>query len=219
MASWLRLPAVNKIIKTMIWSDFLLLSSSGFLAPIFAIFLTGQIAGATLATVGFAATIFWVVKSVVQIPVSWFADRTKGEWDDYAFMVAGSALGVVVPLLYYFLASRVWHVYAIEVVSGIANGMMVPTYLAIFTRHIDKNRENTEWMLHSNTVGIGYAAAAAAGGVLAEKFGFRPLFLVVAGILALGTLILVVIKKDIIESDRINGLADDGRAVKDNLRR
>lgn len=198
MFSWSRFPAVNKIIKILIWSDFLMLYAGGLLSPFFAVFVTGRIAGASLSTVGFAISIFFVAKAIAQVPVSWFADRTDGENDDYFILVLGSALGIAMPLLYFF-ATEVWHVYAIEAVNGVAHGMMSPTYLAIFSRHIDRHQESTEWMLRSNVVGLGYAVSTALGGLFAQRFGFQPLLLFMAGLMALGTLVLIFIRRDIKE--------------------
>ena len=92
-----RKPVVNRIIKTLIYSDFLLLAAGGFLAPVYAIFVTREIGGGSVAVVGFATTIFWVVKSLAQFPVSWYADQIKGERDDYSMMVVGSAIASLVP--------------------------------------------------------------------------------------------------------------------------
>ncbi|MBI4457858.1 MFS transporter [Candidatus Uhrbacteria bacterium] len=199
-----RKSAVNRIVLTMIYSDFLIISAPGLLAPIYAIFLTGQISGGTISTVGFATTIFWVVKSILQIPVARYVDRTRGERDDYAFLVAGSALASATPLLYYFFAKEVWQVFLFEAVNGAAYAMMVPTYLAIFTRHIDKFQEGMEWTLHSNAVGIGFALAASIGGLMAERYGFNVIFVMVSAIMFLGTVMLLAIRRDITESDRNN---------------
>ena len=75
--------------------------------------------------------------------------------------------------------------------------MMTPTWLAVFTRHIDKHKECREWTLHSNMVGLGFATAAAFGGVLAERFGFRIIFLLVSAGIFLGVIALARIRKDL----------------------
>lgn len=216
---WLKKRGVNRVVLQMVYSDFLLLSASGFLTPIVAVFLTTQIRGATLSTVGFATTTFWLVKSAVQIPVSLAADAKKGEGDDFRYMLLGSVIASSVPLLYYFFAREVWHIFALETLNGIGYALMVPTWLAIFTRHIDKHKENIEWTLHSNAIGLGFAATAAMGGVLAERFGFRVIFLLVSGVMFLGTVCLLSIKEDILDGDRRLKLGDGiGKVREDVLR-
>ena len=46
---------INKVIRFLITSDFLLQSGWGLIGPIFAIFLTRQIEGGSLEMVGFVA--------------------------------------------------------------------------------------------------------------------------------------------------------------------
>ena len=199
--AWWKREKVNKVVLTMVYADFLLISATGFLSPIAAVFVTTQIVGATLATVGFVTTLFWVVKSAVQIPVSSYVDAHPGEGDDFRFMIIGCVICSVVPLLYYLYAREVWHLFALETLNGIGYAMQVPTWLAIFTRHIDKHRESSEWTLHSNAIGLGFAATAAVGGVLADRFGFRVLFLLVSAVSFFGTVTLLLIKDDMFRSD------------------
>lgn len=199
--SWFRPSKINKVVMTMVYSDFLMVWGAGFLSPIFAVFIVKDIEGGSLAVIGFAVAIFWIVKSLVQIPVSLYADRIRGELDDYWLMIIGSFASAIVPLLYFSFAAHVWHIYLIQVINGVANGLYVPTWLAIFTRHIDKHKESTEWMIHSNLIGLGFAVSAALGGVLADKFGFRVVFILVSAALFLGTIVLMLVRSGI-DGDR-----------------
>lgn len=61
--------SINKVIKTLIMADLTFLSAFGFLGPIFAVFVVKQIAGGSLQVVGFAATIYWLIKSILQLPI------------------------------------------------------------------------------------------------------------------------------------------------------
>lgn len=70
--------SLNKVIKTLIASDFLLQSGWGLIGPIFAIFLTGQIQGGSLRMVGYIAAIYWVTKSIVQPFIAHQLDKNHG---------------------------------------------------------------------------------------------------------------------------------------------
>jgi MFS family permease len=186
---------INPVVMIMIYSDFLITLGAGFLSPIFAVFLTEQIKGGSLAVAGFSTMLFWVAKSFVQVPVSLTADRIRGERDDFLFIASGSLVVATVPLLYYFFATQVWHVYLLQILDGIGYGLLTPPWLAVFTRHIDKHRESVEWTIHSNIIGLAFAVAAAVGGVLAEQFGFRLIFLMVSVALFIGAFLLMGIRK------------------------
>ncbi len=173
---------INHVIKTLVLSDLYINAGFSVFAPVFAVFVTKQIQGGDLAVVGFAAAIFQICKSGLQIPIAKYLDKNHGEYDDFYSMVLGTTLVAVVPFLYLF-ATTTSHVYLIQAVYGIGASFAIPPWYAIFTRHVDKMQENVEWSLDSIAIGIGAAASAALGGFLAQRFGFEFVF-VLGGILA-----------------------------------
>jgi len=72
----------------------------------------------------------------------------------------------------------------------------LPAWMAIFTRHIDKEHEGVEWGVYRTLVDLGAAGAASLGGFLAYRLGFMPLFILVSIISLIGSLFLVFIYKD-----------------------
>lgn len=187
---------INHTVRTLITSDFLINAGFSTFGPVFAIFVTRQITDGTVQTVGFAAAITQIVKSVVQIPVARYLDRNHGEYDDYFSLVGGNILVASVPFLYMF-ATTVAHIFIIQAVFGMGLALAVPPWFAIFSRHLDKMHENIEWSLESVAIGISGAGAAALSGILVANFGFRSAFLV-AGILAVcGVVALTKIYRDL----------------------
>jgi len=187
---------INHVVKTLVLSDFFINSGFSVFAPVFAIFVTKQVEGGSLAVVGFAAAIFQIFKSGLQIPIAKYLDKNHGEYDDFYSMVLGTFLIALVPFLYLF-ATTVNHVYMIQMLYGIGASFAIPPWYAIFTRHVDKMQENVEWSLDSIAIGIGAATSAALGGLLAEKFGFQFVFLL-GGVLAVfGAVQQIKIFKDL----------------------
>jgi MFS family permease len=187
---------ISHTIRILITSDFLINSGVTLFGPVFAIFVTQQIEGGSIETVGFAAAITQIVKSVFQIPVARYLDRNHGEYDDFYSMVTGTLLFATVPF-WYLIASTPQHLYLIQVLSGVGLALAVPPWYAIFTRHIDAMKENVEWSLESIGIGISGAAAAALSGVMVSNFGFDSVF-IMGGILAvLGGLLEIRIYKDL----------------------
>jgi MFS family permease len=191
---------VNKIIRVLVLGDIMFFSAYGLIGPIFAVFVTNQVAGATIATAGFAATINLLVRALLQMPIARYIDRHKGEKDDFIFMVAGSTLISVVPFAYFFVSTPL-HLYLAQVVLGIGGALANPGWFAIFTRHIDKNKEGTEWTLENVGVGLAAAGTAAIGGLLAQRFGFHNLFLIVGVLSLLGLVIQISLYSTVIELD------------------
>lgn len=180
--------------------DIMFFSAFGLIGPIFAVFVTNQIAGATVATVGFAAMVNLLVRAILQMPIARYIDRHKGEKDDFLFMVAGSTLISIVPFIYLFVETPV-HLYIAQVILGIGGALTNPGWFAIFTRHIDKGKEGTEWTLENVGVGLAAAGAAAIGGILAERLGFHNLFLIVGILSLVGLIIQISLYSTVIELD------------------
>lgn len=174
---------INHVIRTLVISDFFVNSGFSIFGPVFAVFVTKQIGGGSLEVIGFATAIFQIFKSALQIPIARYLDKNHGEYDDFYSMIFGTCLIVLVPFAYLF-ASTANHIYIIQAVYGIGAAFTIPPWYAIFSRHLDKMRENVEWSMDSIAIGVGAAGAAAIGGILAQNFGFQLVF-VIGGILAI----------------------------------
>ena len=104
---------MNKFIQALIVSDFLLYFSYGLLTPIFAVFITGQIKGADIETVGAATAIYWIVRSLTSIPLARWMDKHDGERDEFLFMFWGALL-MSLTLMSLTFATEIWHVFLVQ---------------------------------------------------------------------------------------------------------
>ena len=94
---------MNLKLKLLILSDVFILSSFGLIAPIFAVFIDGGVEGGNLVSAGLATTIFLIVKSSVQLPLSkYLIDREKHKTH---LLLLGTALIITVPFIYVFLSA------------------------------------------------------------------------------------------------------------------
>jgi len=187
---------VNNLIKILTFSDVLIVSGWGLTNPLFAVFLTEQIKGGNLELVGLSTAVYCVLRSALQIPFARLVDSVKGEIDDFLLMAAGSAVMSLVPFMYFFAVTNI-QILLLQALLGISSAMVAPGWLAIFTRHIDKNIEAEEWGIYNAVVGLGGALSGALSGFLAEKFGFRSLFLIVGTVSVFGTCFLYFVYQDL----------------------
>ncbi|MCK4520694.1 MFS transporter [Candidatus Parcubacteria bacterium] len=187
--------SINKVIKILIWSDVALLTGFGFITPIFAVFLTDNIQGGNIEVVGFAAAIYWIINSVVLIPFGKYLDKNHGEKDDICFIVVGNILAALAVFGYIF-SYLPWHIYFLQVLYAVGMGMNIPGYTAIFTRHIDKNKEAFDWSVRGASIGISTGIAGALGGIIAHNFGFNILFIGVGIFIFLSAFLPILILKE-----------------------
>jgi MFS family permease len=197
--------SINKVIKIMIASDIALLTGFGFIAPIFAIFIAQRIIigdiGEAARVAGFAAAIYFVIKSFFMIPFGKYLDKNHGEKDDLYFVIIGNILAAGAVFGYIF-SSLPWHIYALGGLYSFGMAMNIPGWTAIFTRHIDKGKEAFEWATRATVIGIGTGISGALGGIIADTLGFNVLFIGV-GIFALVSAFLpILIYKDLVPKDR-----------------
>jgi len=180
-----------------------LLTGFGFVAPVFAIFITEHIQGGDVRMAGFAAAIYWITLSLVLIPFGKYLDKNHGEKDDLCFIIIGVILAAGAIFGFVF-ASLPWHIYLLQVVYAIGMGMNIPGYTAIFTRHIDKRKEASSWGTRAAFIGIGAGIAGALGGTIAHYFGFRVLFSGVAILLLVSAILPLLILKELIPQKKMS---------------
>lgn len=184
---------VNPVVRFLILSDMIFVGASGLLGPIFALFIENFIEGGNEAVAGLAVGIFLITKSVFQIPIAHIIDKIRGEKDDFWVLVIFTALAALVPVLYLFVNTPL-ELYFVQFLLGLFTALTFPTYMAIFTRHIDKEKEGTEWGVYFTLTDLASAALAALGGYIASVNGFRPLIVAVAAMGFVGAMFLIPIK-------------------------
>ena len=179
----------NQVILVIIFAQFVFTVAASLSVPVFALFIVQDI-GAAAAAVGFASAIYWVVKSILQLPIARWIDKNHGEIDDYYSLLVGIGITTLGIFLMYF-AEEVWHVFVIQALVAVGDAFAVPPLYAIFTRHIDSGSEGFEWTLQSSfSLGGGAALGGVLNGILVELIGIRPLYLLNATLMLIGWVIL-----------------------------
>lgn len=96
-----------------------------------------------------------------------------------------------------------WHIYLSQVIHALGMAMLVPPWYAIFSRHVDKDKEAFEWGTDSTVLGFGAGIMSAVGGVLVGILGFRVIFFLAGIINLISALLLFVIRKEISPKENI----------------
>ncbi|TSC89755.1 MAG: hypothetical protein G01um10143_245 [Parcubacteria group bacterium Gr01-1014_3] len=200
---------INKVVRLLVIADFFFNFAFASFAPVLAIFITNSITGGSAKVVGFATAFYWLTKSVIQLPIAKFLDKTDGEKDDFWAMVAGYFFAGFAPLGYLF-ATEPWHLYAINAWFGFCMAWAVPAWYGIFTRHVDKWRVSYEWSLDSVfAVGLSAAAATALGGYIADSYGFDLLFIGASAFAFLSAFLLLGIRKKLLAKNHLEKVFPD----------
>jgi len=185
---------MNRVIKLLLISDIFTITGFGFIDPIFAVFLKEDLAGSSLFAVGLASSIFFVVKSIIQVPFSKHVD-THDDADDLRWLITGLGLIIITPIIYIF-ATHINTIYIAQAIYGLGAGLAYPAWLGLWSTHLDKKHESYEWSLYSALVGLGTASSALIGGAIAQYVGFQVVFLIVAILATIGASILFFLFKN-----------------------
>ena len=182
---------VNKVIRFLLIFLFVVNMSEGLFGPLLAVFITENIVGASLTTVGFAIAIYSIVKSIIQLPLAKRIDSKIGEKDDFHIMLIGAIIGIIYTFGYLFIKTPL-HFYILAAFGGVGGACLMAAYYGIFSHHIDKKNQGFEWSLFSvGGLTVSTALGAAIGGVYTDMFGFNTTF-ITAGILnVIATIILL----------------------------
>lgn len=167
---------MGRIVRYFILADLALLAGWGLIEPIFGVFIITQIEGATVITLGISAAIYWLVKSVIQMPIAVVLDRTPNERDDYIFLVSGLVLAGLTAISF-ILITQIWQLYAVQVLHAVAFAFYVPSWSGIFARHLDKNHQSFDFTLDSAVVGLSSGVTGLLSGLLVTWFGYRAIFI------------------------------------------
>ncbi len=166
---------ISTVVKYFILADLALLAGWGLIQPVFAVFILNRIEGATVITLGVAAAIYWIVKSVIQIPIALMLDRTPSEKDDYIFLIFGLILAGITALSFIFI-NQIWQLYLVEFLHSLGFAFYVPAWNGMFARHLDKDHQSLDFSLDSTLVGVASAITGLLSGVFVTWFGYNTIF-------------------------------------------
>ncbi|MBI5254488.1 MFS transporter [Candidatus Falkowbacteria bacterium] len=203
---------ITKVTKIILANDLFIALGWGLIAPVMAIFIVGNINGGNAEVAGIATGVYWITKSILQVPIGRWLDKNHGEKDDFWCLVLGTLIGSIAPIGMFY-ATLPWHLYFWEFFTAITMAMVVPAWGGIFIRHIRKGQEGFWFGLDSAAIGIGAGVAGILGGIIAETFGFAYLFWGVAFLQIASGLLLFCIKHDLYPPSKVVELIskDDGR--------
>ncbi|MDO8664932.1 MAG: MFS transporter [Candidatus Liptonbacteria bacterium] len=183
---------IGRIVKYLILVNLLFFAGWGLIEPIFAVFIVDNVAGATVVTVGIFAAIYWILKSVLQLPIARYLDKTPGEKDDFYALIFGLFLASISAFMF-VLVHETWQLYAVQVLHSLAIALYIASWPALFSRHLDQDKVSFDWALDSSAIGLSAGFGGFFGGVIAQAFGFETVFLLVAFFSAASAMFLLLV--------------------------
>jgi len=190
---------MNKVVQFLTLSDFLFYSAVGLVTPFLTIFISEEISDGTIALAGLSITLHLILRGIIQIPISRIVDEKQGEYDDYLFLFWGIMISTLAYLLFAF-STFMWQIFILQAISAIGTAFSMPTWYAIFTRHINKEKAASQWTFYDTIISIGQALTAGLGGFAIATMDYKTVFLIVATFSFTSGLFILGIKQSLIDS-------------------
>ncbi|KKQ29699.1 MAG: hypothetical protein A3H17_00800 [Candidatus Levybacteria bacterium RIFCSPLOWO2_12_FULL_37_14] len=169
---------MNPVVKAFIISEIFLWSSWNAIIPIFAIFAATKIPGGNTEIAAASFSTYLIVRVIFELISGRYLSKST---DIQKFII--SIIGIILMSVGYVgfaLTKNVSSLFLFYGVIGMGLGIASPAKNSLFSSHLDKDKEVTEWSVYDGFVFMGMAMSATIGGFVANRYGFTFLFYLVA---------------------------------------
>ncbi|OGH42203.1 MAG: hypothetical protein A3H79_04435 [Candidatus Levybacteria bacterium RIFCSPLOWO2_02_FULL_36_8b] len=169
---------MNAVVKAFIISEIFLWSSWNAITPIFAIFAANKIPGGNTEIAASSFSAYLIVRVIFELISGKYLSRST-EARKFTISIFGIIL-ISLGYLGFAITNTVTSLFFFYGLIGMGLGIASPAKNSLFSMHLDKNKEVTEWSIYDGFVFMGMAMSAAIGGFVANRYGFDFLFYLVA---------------------------------------
>jgi len=189
----------NKAIKILTISDTIFYSGMALTEVIFSIFILAQIKGATVVNLGIANSLFMTGVFSTEPFFSKFFDIHGEKIPFYGFII-GNLMKSVFRMLFIFINS-IGMYYIVFFLLGISHSIEFPSFAKLFSKHLDRGFESSEWGIKDVLVSLGNIITLFLSGYIIVIFGYKVLFVLSSLVMLIaGVLIPWVYKKEFIQN-------------------
>lgn len=177
---------INPLIKAFIISETFIWSAWNFVIPIFAVFAATKVTGGGIELAASAYSTWLISRLILEVIVGRYLQRAK-----LITKFIATITGLILMSLGYIgfaYTTQIIFVYIFFAILGIGFGISSPPKFSIFSTHLDRNKETSEWALYDASVFLFMALSATLGGFVAAKYGFSILFFLSSIVNTLGIL-------------------------------
>ncbi len=176
----------NSIVRAFITSEIFLWSGWDAVVPLLAIFVVKNVPGGNIELAASAYSIYLVTRVIFELISGKRLARSPESSKIYAALFGlvfasiaciGFAFVNYLPLLFLCYG-----------VAGLGIGIASPAKNSLFSTHLDKNKEATQWGIYDAAVLVCIALSTALAGFIATAYGFRTLFVIAGLWILVGTI-------------------------------
>jgi len=175
---------MNKALKIIILSNTIFCFAGALFAPLYAIFV--QQITSNIIHIGASLSVFCFTTALLTFIICRVGDRFK---EKEFLLILGFILRAVAWIYYIFIRS-VWQIYFVHLILAFGEAFGSPAFTALFSSHLDKDRHFKEWGSWISISLVISGVASFLGSVLVKTYGFKPLFVSMAILAIISSLIV-----------------------------
>lgn len=174
------------------FTNALILISGAMIAPIYALYVEGV--GGDLLDASFAGGVYAIVASITVFIFGKLSDRTK----ENELVVVLGYLIMAVGFFIYIFVKDIWSLLLVQALIGFGEAVYASPFDALYSKHLDHNKEGSQWGIYESLNYFTTAAGALMGGFIAHTFGFQVLFAIMASVSALSALYIYKLPRKVL---------------------
>lgn len=179
-------------IKLMVTAAFVLYFLNGLFGPLLVVFIQ-NIGGDDLLNIGYVYATFIITSGIFGA----LSGKVSDKHGRRKLILLGAGLAIIVPFSYIF-ATTVYHILAIEFISGISLGIMFSPFLALYSESTKKGKRGFHFGLYDLLTSVASGIATLLGVYVAEFFGFANLFMIMGALSVANFIILTYVEESMI---------------------
>ncbi len=165
---------------------------------VFSVFVVSKIPNASVIHLGVGNSIFMLGVLLSEPLLSKFYDVSKNPQSTFYGFLFGNLLKSAFRLTFVFISS-INMFYLVYFLLGIVHSIEYPAFSKLFSQHLDKGYESSNWGFKDFFVSIGKTLTLFASGYIALYMGYNFLFVISALVMFLSGVVLpYVYRKDFV---------------------
>jgi len=167
---------MNPIVVAFIFSEAFFWSAWNFISPIISVFVVATLPDGNVRTAAFGFTLYLLVRVISELVVSnymvFLSDKKRMVTD-----VCGMILLTMSYLIIAFIPNLITF-YIFFIIAGMSFAISSPAKLSMFSLNMGRAQASRTWGMYHAIIYTGMGIATALGGVIADSFGFKTLFII-----------------------------------------
>lgn len=162
----------------------------GMIGPIYALFVADI--GGSILEASWAYFAMTFASGIMMYVFGKLEDKIE---DKESMVVIGFFLCSVGCLSYFFVHDFITLIVT-QVILGVSEAVLIPAYDALYSKYLENDKAASQWGDWEAMRFMITAIGAVTGGFIAKTFGFKALFLVMAGVSLISIAVAVHLKKE-----------------------